>query len=104
MLIVHYYDFYGTNLLYCYFVQYIVILSDYLMVNFIRNCEKKNVYFFYLHFFFSEIDFYCNIEDFVIFFLNPDRKQQIYVLRCRSCLECVLIENLLSNLLHLIID
>lgn len=53
----------------CYFVQYIVILSDYLMLNFIRNCEKKNVYLFYLHFFFSEIDFYCNIEDFVIFFL-----------------------------------
>lgn len=58
----------------CYFVQYIVILSDYLMLNFIRNCEKKNVYFFYLHFFFSEIDFYCNIEDFVIFFFNPEQK------------------------------
>lgn len=42
--------------IYCY-------LPDYLLLNFITNCEKKNCLLFYLHFFFSEVDFYCSYVD-----------------------------------------
>lgn len=85
--------------IYCY-------LSDYLLLNFITNCEKKKLFTFLRSLFFLWSWFllqlcrlFCR---WFCFFKSSDRKQQKYVLRCSSCWECVLIENLLSNLLHLI--
>lgn len=86
--------------IYCY-------LPDYLLLNFIRNCEKKKCLLFYLHFFFSEVNFYCSYVDYFVdgfVFSNPqiENNKNMFWDAARSCWECVLIENLLSNLLHLI--